>query len=239
MPVFWLSENDLSFPPPELANEDGILAVGGDLSVDRLLIAYNNGLFPWYNPEDPILWWSPDPRFVLFPKELKIAKSMRSYFNQKKFEVTFDHDFRQVITNCKNRERKGQGGGTWISQDMIQAYCRLHEAGYAHSVEIWKEEKLVGGLYGVSLGKIFFGESMFTKESNASKVGFIILVKFLQSKGFDLIDCQQETRHLKSLGGRNISRTDFLKVVYNNQDLPINEGSWKTEKELFDYVSSN
>ena len=168
MPVFWLSENDLSFPPPDLANEDGILAVGGDLSVERLLIAYNNGLFPWYNPEDPILWWSPDPRFVLFPEELKIAKSMRSYFNQKKFEVTFDRDFLQVITNCKNRERKGQSGGTWISQDMIDAYYRLHKKGFAHSVEVWRDEELVGGLYGVSLGKIFFGESMFTKENNAS-----------------------------------------------------------------------
>jgi leucyl/phenylalanyl-tRNA---protein transferase len=237
MPVFWLSEKDLNFPHPELANEDGILAIGGDLSKERLLIAYNNGLFPWYNPDDPILWWSPDPRFVLFPDELKIAKSMRSYFNQRKFEVTFDNDFEQVIRNCKNQIRQGQGGGTWISEEMVQAYCNLHQAGYAHSVEVWKAGKLVGGLYGVSLGKIFFGESMFAKESNASKVGFITLVKYLSAKGFQLIDCQQETDHLKSLGGRNISRKSFLKMVVQNQSMTTNAHSWNDEKEdLFSYV---
>ncbi len=226
MPVFWLSEKDLSFPHPELANEDGILAIGGDLSIERLLLAYNNGLFPWYNPDDPILWWSPDPRFVLFPEELKIAKSMRSYFNQKKFTVTFDRDFETVIRNCKSQVRKGQSGDTWISEDMVKAYCNLHRAGYAHSVEVWKESILVGGLYGVSLGKIFFGESMFSKVSNASKFGFITLVQHLINKGYTLIDCQQETEHLKSLGGRNISRAEFLeRIVENQQELTV-AGSW-------------
>ncbi len=226
MPVFWLSEKDLSFPHPELANEDGILAIGGDLSIERLLLAYNNGLFPWYNPDDPILWWSPDPRFVLFPEELKIAKSMRSYFNQKKFTVTFDRDFETVIRNCKSQVRKGQSGDTWISEDMVKAYCNLHRAGYAHSVEVWKESILVGGLYGVSLGKIFFGESMFSKVSNASKFGFITLVQYLINKGYTLIDCQQETEHLKSLGGRNISRAEFLeRIVENQQELTV-AGSW-------------
>lgn len=233
MPVFWLSDENLNFPPAELANEDGILAIGGDLSVDRLLVAYNNGLFPWYNPEDPILWWCPDPRFVLFPEELKIAKSMRSYFNQRKFEVSFDRDFEQVIRSCKNQKRKGQGGGTWISEEMIQAYWNLHEAGYAHSVEVWNAGKLVGGLYGVSLGKIFFGESMFSKESNASKVGFITLVKYLAAKGIELIDCQQETNHLKSLGARSISRASFLKIVNKNQSNSTNTASWKNDEEDF------
>ncbi len=236
MPVFWLSEKDLSFPHPELANEDGILAIGGDLSVERLLIAYNNGLFPWYNPEDPILWWSPDPRFVLFPDELKVAKSMRSYFNQRKFEVTFDQDFEKVIRNCKNQDRKGQVGGTWISEDMINAYCNLYEAGYAHSVEVWKGKELVGGLYGIGLGKMFFGESMFAKESNASKVGFITLVKYLIAKGYRLIDCQQETKHLKSLGGRSIPRKSFLEMVTENQEIPTTPGHWNTEEDLFAYV---
>jgi len=226
MPVFWLSEEELSFPHPELANDDGILAVGGDLSVERLLLAYETGLFPWYNPEDPILWWSPDPRFVLFPAELKIAKSMRSYFNQRKFEVTFDKDFERVIKACKDQFRVGQGGGTWISDEMVEAYCDLHEAGYAHSVEVWKGDELVGGLYGISLGKIFFGESMFSKANNASKVGFIVLVRVLEEQGFKLIDCQQETKHLRTLGGRNIKRSDFLKKLEKNKKEKTTPGSW-------------
>ena len=226
MPVFWLSEEDLSFPNPELANEDGILAVGGDLSVDRLLLAYQIGLFPWFNPEDPILWWSPDPRFVLFPSELKIAKSMRSYFNQRKFEVTFDKEFEKVIRACKEQYREGQIGGTWISEDMVEAYCKLHKAGFAHSVEVWNGDNLVGGLYGVCLGKIFFGESMFAKENNASKFGFIALVRMLEDRGFKLIDCQQETRHLKSLGGRSIKRSDFLTFLEANRKEKTMQGSW-------------
>jgi len=226
MPVFWLSEEELSFPNPELANEDGILAVGGDLSVERLLLAYQNGIFPWYNPEDPILWWSPDPRFVLFPAELKIAKSMRSYFNQRKFEVTFDQEFEKVIIACKESYRKGQGGGTWISDQMVEAYCNLHSEGFAHSAEVWKGGDLVGGLYGVCLGKVFFGESMFSNVNNASKVGFITLVRMLQDQGFNLIDCQQETKHLKSLGGRSIKRSDFLKFIKQNKKEKTKPGSW-------------
>lgn len=202
------------------------MAVGGDLSVERLLLAYETGLFPWYNPEDPILWWSPDPRFVLFPAELKIAKSMRSYFNQRKFEVTFDKDFERVIRSCKDQFRVGQLGGTWISDEMVEAYCNLHVAGYAHSVEVWKGDELVGGLYGICLGKIFFGESMFSKENNASKVGFITLVRVLEELGFKLIDCQQETKHLKSLGGRSIRRSDFLKRLEKNKKEKTIPGSW-------------
>lgn len=227
MPVFWLSDKDLSFPNPELANEDGILAVGGDLSMERLLLAYQNGLFPWYNPDDPILWWSPDPRFVLFPAELKIAKSMRSYFNQRKFEVTFDQEFEKVIRACQRQPRKGQGGGTWISDDIVEAYVNLYKAGFAHSVEVWKGNELVGGLYGICLGKIFFGESMFSKVNNASKVGFITLVRMLENWDFSLIDCQQETRHLKSLGARSISRSNFLKYIERNKKEKNIRRTWK------------
>lgn len=226
MPVFWLSEDHITFPHPGLANEDGILAIGGDLSVERLLHAYQIGLFPWFNPEDPILWWSPDPRFVLFPEELKIAKSMRPYFNQNKFTCTFDTQFEQVIRNCKDQWRKGQGGGTWISEEMIHAYQKLHEQGYAHSCEVWQGDELVGGLYGVSLGKVFFGESMFAKASNASKFGFITLVQQLKEWGFWLVDCQQETKHLSSLGGRSIPRQDFLDYMKKNEEEQTRRGSW-------------
>ena len=227
MPIFWLKDDSIAFPHPELANEDGILAVGGDLSVERLLHAYSIGLFPWFNPDDPILWWSPNPRFVLYPSSLKVAKSMRSYFNQKKFSISFDQEFEQVIRSCKTQIRKGQGGGTWISESMVKAYCRLHEKGYAHSVEVWKEEELVGGLYGVAIGKVFFGESMFTKMSNASKFGFIVLVKTLEQQGFNLVDCQQHTRHLASLGAQGISRKEFLKHLYANRGEESLVGSWE------------
>jgi len=226
VPVFWLSDDEISFPHPELANEDGILAVGGDLSQERLLLAYSIGLFPWFNPDDPILWWSPDPRFVLFPDELKVSKSMRPYFNQKKFKVTFDQNFRDVIIACQKQRRNNQGGGTWITDDMVEAYCQLNEEGYAHSVEVWQEDELVGGLYGVSLGKVFFGESMFAKVSNASKFGFISLVKKLKELDFELIDCQQKTRHLQSLGGRSISRKEFLDCMKKNSVNETMMGSW-------------
>ncbi|MFK8101806.1 MAG: leucyl/phenylalanyl-tRNA--protein transferase [Saprospiraceae bacterium] len=226
MPVFWLTENELTFPHPELANEDGILAVGGDLSVDRLLLAYRIGLFPWFNPEDPILWWSPDPRFVVFPDELKISKSMRPYFNQKKLELSFDQDFDGVIRSCQQQPRKGQNGSTWISTDMIDAYTRLFDLGFAHSVEVWQDGALVGGLYGVALGKCFYGESMFAKVSNASKFGFISLVKHLDAWGYELVDCQQETQHLETLGGRGIPRKDFLKIMANNAIVETVQESW-------------
>lgn len=225
MPVFWLTD-ELSFPPPELANEDGILAVGGDLSTDRLLLAYSMGLFPWFNPEDPILWWSPDPRFVLYPQNLKVSKSMRPYFNQKKFTVTFDTQFEKVMTACQQQYRKGQVGGTWITGEMIDSYTALNKMGFAHSVEVWQGEELVGGLYGISLGKIFFGESMFAKVSNASKFGFITLVQKLKELGFWLIDCQQRTQHLESLGGEFISRNDFLNFMGKNKFEKTEQRNW-------------
>ena len=226
MPVFWLSDDKIAFPDPSLANEDGVLAVGGDLSPERLLLAYQLGIFPWYNEQDPILWWSPDPRFVLFPNELKVAKSMRPYFNQRKFELTLDTHFREVIASCQTSRRKGQLGGTWITDEMLEAYCRLHDLGLAHSVEVWKGDRLVGGLYGIALGKIFFGESMFAKESNASKFGFIALVRMLEQFGYWLVDCQQETRHLGSLGARNIPRETFLDYLKKNQVESTMRGGW-------------
>ena len=226
MPIFWLSDDNIAFPHPDLANEDGMLAVGGDLSPERLIKAYELGVFPWFNPGDPIIWWSPDPRFVLFPDELKVSKSMRPYFNQKKFELTVDTKFSAVMRACQMQKRKGQMGGTWITEDMVVGYTKLHEMGYAHSVEVWKDSKLVGGLYGISLGKFFFGESMFSIESNASKFGFILFVQKLKSLGFTLIDCQQETRHLKSLGGRSIPRTEFLERLELNAIETSIFGNW-------------
>ena len=226
MPVFWLDDQSLEFPAPELATPEGILAVGGDLSPARLLEAYGGGIFPWFNEGDPILWWSPDPRFVLFPDELVVSKSMRPYFNQKKFQVSFDQDFEGVMRGCQQSNRNGQSGDTWITEDMIQAYVQVHQLGYAHSVEVWQEGDLVGGLYGISLGKIFFGESMFARVSNASKFGFITLVQKLREKGFTLIDCQQQTQHLGSLGAKPISRKSFLKYLQENKKLETLTGSW-------------
>ncbi|MEK7256332.1 MAG: leucyl/phenylalanyl-tRNA--protein transferase, partial [Bacteroidota bacterium] len=214
------------FPPPEMAGEEGILAAGGDLSPERLLVAYSQGIFPWFNPDDPILWWSPDPRFVLFPNELKVARSMRPYFNQRKFEVSFDRNFRQVMQECQQPRPSQWGSGTWITENMLEAYTRLHKLGFAHSVEVWQGGELVGGLYGVSLGKVFFGESMFAKASNASKFGFISLVKKLEERGFWLIDCQQETEHLGSLGARAISRAAFLEILERNEKEETLRGDW-------------
>ena len=226
MPVFLLSEDRLSFPSPELATAEGVLAVGGDLSPERLLLAYQHGIFPWYTADEPILWWSPNPRFVLFPSDLKVSKSMRPYFNQKKFNVTFDRFFERVIRKCK-MPRKGQwGGDTWITDDMVAAYLLLHQLGYAHSVEVWEGGKMIGGLYGVSLGKCFYGESMFADRSNASKFGFIVLVKKLKSLGFNLIDCQQQTKHLATLGARPITRNSFLELLENNEKEETMVGDW-------------
>lgn len=226
MPVFWLQEDELSFPHPQQANPDGLLAVGGDLSPDRLLLAYSWGIFPWYADDDPILWWSPDPRFVLFPDKLKVSKSMRPYFNQKKYTTTYDTAFSQVIRACSGIKRHGQES-TWITTEMISAYEELHRLGYAHSVEVWQAEQLVGGLYGIALGKVFFGESMFSRASNASKFGFISAVKALAEQGYELIDCQQETAHLMSLGAEAINREVFLERLEANRDLPIRKGHWQ------------
>lgn len=213
------------FPHASLSDGDGLLAVGGDLSPDRILLAYKNGIFPWFNPGELFLWWSPDPRFVLFPEELKVSKSMRPYFNQKKFTVKYDTCFRQVIENCSQFKRKGQNG-TWITDEMIEAYVNLHEMGWAHSVEVYADEELVGGLYGIAMGKVFFGESMFANVTNASKFGFISLVRQLLKRGFTLIDCQQETPHLASLGATAIPRDSFLDIMDKNNALTHQPANW-------------
>jgi leucyl/phenylalanyl-tRNA---protein transferase len=225
MPVFWLTPDTMEFPSAELASEEGILAIGGDLSPERLLLAYQQGIFPWFNPDDPILWWSPDPRFVLFPGELKVSRSMRPYFNQRRFEVTYDNQFETVIRGCQE-ERMGWRGGTWITESMVEAYCRLHDLGHAHSVEVWQNGALAGGLYGIALGKCFFGESMFTKVTNASKFGFITVVRQLKEEGYELIDCQQQTKHLASLGARNIPRKEFLAFLKKNEEHKTKLGHW-------------
>lgn len=209
--TFCLDEK-LEFPPVELADANGILAIGGDLSPERLLLAYQQGIFPWFNEDDFIIWWSLDPRMVLFPADLKISKSMRSYFNQNKFQVSYNQDFPAVIQACRQTERLGQAG-TWISQDIIEAYTKLHKMGHAHSVEVWQNKKLVGGLYGVQIGQVFCGESMFSQVSNASKFGFISLVKKLEKEGIKMIDCQQETKHLRSLGASTIPRSEFIEKL--------------------------
>lgn len=222
----WINPDELSFPDPRQGDDEGLIAIGGDLSPERLLFAYCIGLFPWYNEDEPILWWSPNPRFVLFPKAIKIAKSMRPYFNQKKFEVTFDTCFEAVMQACAQKQRKGQDG-TWITNDIITAYTRLHQLGYAHSVEVWEGDTLVGGLYGIAIGKIFFGESMFANVPNASKFGFITLVKKLEAAGFELVDCQQQTQHLGSMGATAIPRDDFMDMLHHLVRAESIIGSWK------------
>lgn len=233
MPLFWLTDDPLAFPPGSLATPEGILAVGGDLSTRRLLEVYARGSFPWYNEGDPILWWCPDPRFVLFPNELKVSKSMRPYFNQQKFTVTLDTCFAEVIGNCRQVGRRGQGG-TWINDDIVASFTELHEMGFAHSVEVWQDGRLAGGLYGIGLGKVFFGESMFALAPNASKFGFITLVRHLEARGYALIDCQQETQHLASLGARAIPRDEFLKLLHElkTSRYHTTPGKWSLQPSL-------
>lgn len=201
----------LWFPDPRYASSDGLLAIGGDLSVDRLLLAYNSGIFPWFEANQPILWWSPDPRMVLFPNEFKVSKSLKQTLVSGKFKITFNQNFEEVIFNCANVPRKNQSG-TWITKEMQFAYIALHEAGHAFSIEVWLENSLVGGLYGVDMShkKVFCGESMFSLESNASKVAFYHLTEFVKSKNYKFIDCQIYNRHLESLGAREVVRNDFL-----------------------------
>lgn len=209
--MYYLTEA-LYFPPVETAVPEGILAIGGDLSPERLLLAYRSGIFPWFNDDEPILWWSPNPRMVLFLDELVVSKSMRNILNRNLFTVTFNQHFREVISHCQQIERDGQRG-TWITNEMIEAYCKLHELGYAKSVEVWQNDTLVGGLYGIDLAHVFCGESMFSKVSNASKVAFIYLVNDLKAKNYQLLDCQVYNEHLESLGCREIPREQFIGIL--------------------------
>lgn len=199
----------LLFPSPEQASAEGIVAVGGDLQPERVMLAYRKGIFPWFESDDFLLWWSPDPRMVLFPDQLKISKSMQTVLRKKQFEVTFNKAFDQVVEACAKVKRFGQNG-TWITPGLMEVFSTLHTQGHAHSVEVWEEGSLVGGLYGIDLGKVFCGESMFSKSSNASKVALIFLVKELKKNKYELIDCQVPTQHLASMGAEPISRTEFL-----------------------------
>jgi leucyl/phenylalanyl-tRNA---protein transferase len=203
-----LLSEDIIFPQVHLADDDGLLAIGGDLSSERLILAYKNGIFPWFSLGEPILWWSPNPRFVLFPEKLKVSKSMKQVLRKSDFEITINQDFERVINACAKTKRNGEHG-TWITKAMIDAYINLHHLGFATSVEVWLHNQLVGGLYGVDLGNgVFCGESMFSTMSNASKVGFI---KFIQNTNYKLIDCQVYTEHLESLGAEQIERGEFMK----------------------------
>lgn len=210
MPIYKLID-ELIFPPVGGA-EEGIVAVGGDLSSERLMLAYRSGIFPWYNEDEPIVWWSPDPRFVLFPEKLHVSRSMKRVLNRDEFQVTYNQDFEGVISNCKKVPRRGQKG-TWITEAMKEAYIDLFHLGHAKSIEVWKKGELVGGMYGVDMGGVFCGESMFSKVSNASKVGLITFMKKFQTEGGRLLDCQVYSEHMARMGAEEISRKDFLMFV--------------------------
>jgi len=221
----WLKRNELTFPPlaKALREPDGLLAAGGDLSPERLVAAYRHGCFPWYQDGQPLLWWSPDPRTVLFPDELHVSRSMAKLLRQGRYRVSFDQDFAAVIRACA--APRTYADGTWITDNMQTAYIDLHARGLAHSVEVWEGDQLVGGLYGLAMGQLFFGESMFSRADNASKVGFTRLVEHLRDAGFALIDCQMPTQHLQSLGARSISRTEFAGYLTRYLDQPA-RASW-------------
>jgi leucyl/phenylalanyl-tRNA--protein transferase len=210
--ALFVLDKELAFPPVHLAGPDGLLAMGGDLSTERLLLAYRNGIFPWYEGE-PVLWWCPDPRFVLFPNELKISKSIKPLLNRNDFDFTINQAFKQVIHHCKKITRPGQES-TWITDEVERAFIKLFDLGYAHSAEVWKDGELAGGLYGIKMGKVFFGESMFSKQSNASRYAFIKYVQQLKEEGIQLIDCQVYTEYLESFGATMIPRNDFIQLLH-------------------------
>ena len=232
--LFQLNDDDCFFPPADRANEEGLLAFGGDLSPERLLTAYANGIFPWFSDEEPILWWSLDPRLIIRPGEMRVSKSLRHRLKSGKFENRIDTQFREVMLHCAQTPRKDQDG-TWIVDEMVEAYCRLHEMGLAHSFETYEEGELVGGLYGIAIGKAFFGESMFHTATDASKAAFFHLHQFLVKHDFKLIDCQQETSHLKSLGAYTIPRAEYLKELKLLTTEPTLIGDWggDTCEELY------
>lgn len=220
---------DYRFPDVGYAGPEGLLAVGGDLSSERLLAAYRHGIFPWYSEDQPILWWSPDPRAILLPADLKISRSLKKTIRRNVFQVSLDRKFAEVIRACAETPRDKEGTGTWITADMMAAYIQLHKLGYAHSVEVWSDDELVGGLYGIALGKAFFGESMFSRKTDASKTGFCFLVKQLARWGYQFVDCQVESEHLASLGARPVARSNFismLDIALQEADLP---GQWTAD----------
>jgi leucyl/phenylalanyl-tRNA--protein transferase len=225
------NQGDLYFPPVDSASPEGLLAVGGDLRPERLLQAYLHGIFPWYSDDQPILWWSPDPRAVLFPDKLHISRSLKRSLRPGLFKVTLDRCFRDVMQHCAGPRQQYPDGGTWITTEMLEAYTKLHEQGYAHSVETWQEGQLIGGLYGVALGGAFFAESMFTRVPDASKVALVSLVSQLQTWGFRLIDCQQSSPHIMRLGAEEIPRRSYLNHLANAVSLPERRGRWEFDTQ--------
>ncbi len=224
MPLFRLSER-IEFPPAWLARSDGLLCVGGDLSLERLMLAYQNGIFPWFSENEPLLWWSPDPRLVLFPGAIKISRSLKKEIKKTPFRITVDNDFEQTIVSCA-QPRRNSLDGTWLVDEMIDAYIQLHKQGYAHSIETWHGNALVGGLYGVCLGGSFFGESMFSIKSNASKIALSALATLLNTHGYDMIDCQVTTDHLLIMGAVEVSRETFLKALTPSIARKMNTNIW-------------
>ncbi len=223
--------HNLRFPPVDQASPEGLLAIGGDLRPERLLEAYRHGIFPWYNDDQPILWWSPDPRAVLFPEKLHVSRSLKRSLRQNVFTVTLDTNFRNVMEQCAGPRPQYPEGGTWITGEMLDAYTRLHDLGHAHSVETWQDGHLIGGLYGVAIGGAFFAESMFTKVDDASKVALVRLVQQLQAWNFRLIDCQQSSSHVMRFGAEEIARSDFVKYLTEAIRLPDRGGRWEFDRE--------
>lgn len=227
----YLDENTrYTFPPASKASEHGIVGVGGNLSPGMLLSAYSQGVFPWYSDGEPLLWWNPDPRFVLFPEELHVSRSLAKRMSREAFSYTFDTRFHEVIDECSRIPRPGQEG-TWITTEMIDGYCELHRLGYAHSLEVSQGSNLVGSLYGISLGSVFFGESMFARESDASKSALVVLVRTLKPKGLTLVDCQVHTQHLASMGARDIPRDNYLSLLQTSLENPSWKGFWRFPPE--------
>lgn len=225
MPIYLLDNNDKNFPNANLATKEGIIAVGGDLSVERLINAYTSGIFPWFSEGEPILWWSPNPRGVLFLEDFKISKSMKKFLKKEVYNVTFDKNFEQIMFLCGETRRNKEG--TWITKEMVEAYLKLHKLGVAHSVEVWDiDGNIAGGLYGISFGRMFFGESMFSNKENASKTALKFLVDKLLQYKFKIIDCQLYTEHLASLGAKNISRLDYLNILSEELSYPTLNGNW-------------
>lgn len=225
--MFRLNRHDFRFPPVDRASPEGLLAVGGDLCPERLLEAYRQGIFPWYNDGQPVLWWSPDPRAVLFPNKLHVSRSLKRSLRSHVFTVTLDTSFRNIMEQCAGPRPQYPEGGTWITGEMLDAYTRLHELGYAHSVETWQDSHLAGGLYGVAIGRAFFAESMFTRVDDASKVALVRLVKQLQAWNFRLIDCQQFSPHVRRFGAEEIPRVDFITHLSEAIKLPDHRGPWE------------
>jgi len=238
MALPWLNPDIVAFPPVSqaLTDPDGLLAAGGDLTPEWLFTAYQLGIFPWFEDSQPILWWSPDPRLIIVPGQLHISRSLRKVLRKQAFSVTLDRCFGDVISACA--EPRADAGGTWITEDMQAAYCEFHRVGFSHSVEVWSEDELVGGLYGVAIGRVFFGESMFSRVSDASKVALVYLSQQLQDWGFELIDCQVSNPHLRSLGARDIPRTEFqeqlkrLTPLAPHDPLASEPGPWQFDKSL-------